>query len=444
MRHITKSPWLRLIAFMILPAVMLSIFNQILTPTNDGVFYAFYELSRRDDVELAIVGNSVVQTDFNPHIISEITGLETYSVAAGHMALPGSLAATKAMYQTNSPKYVCLVVEPDTFNLTDEHRQTQQHLLSCTTDPRIAIPYYLDLCSQDGMYFDRLFLFRPFMAKSLEEVRRSIAIRLDPEGHFYRSEIGQKNRYTGRGYYRSPTEGRGEDALRFMRLRPIQDIALEPGIEPYFVRKLSQYKALCEKHGSQLIVVMSPNMLAHALAKEGYVQKQMEIAGLCAQLEIPYFNFYFAKEEFIPRLDHYYIDIMHMDYRAADVFSEKFAEVIRDYIAGKETDHLFYQTPEEFFASIRCVTNAWLDAEIQDGQDVYIAGCLHGPSVTPEYSFYQVAPDGTMTLLQPYCASNTYACPAGELAGHTLRVYARPAGSDEESLIFSEIACQAP
>jgi len=438
-----KSPWLRLIAFLILPIASIFLFNQILIPNNEGIFYLYHELSHRDDVELALVGSSVVQSHFNPHIISDITGLETFCVSAGHMAMPGSVAATKFMYQSNKPQYVCLVVEPDTFNLTAEHRQTQQLLLPCTTNPFIAIPYYLDLCSQDGMYFDRLFVFRSFMAQSWKDVRDAIHIRLDPEGYFHQAEIGKSGLYNGRGYYRNLREGNGADALRFVPLLPTQDIALKPGIEPYFIKKLTQYKALCEKNGSQLIVVMSPNMIAHALAKEGYVQKQIELADLCAQMDIPYFNFYLAKEDFLPRLDHYFVDTMHMDYHGADLFSEKFAEVFLDYIAGKETDHLFYHTADEFFATIHCITNTWINSQRQDGQDVYTAGCLHGASITPEYSFHLLAPDGTTTLVQPYSTNATYSCPSGALAGQKLRVYARPQGSSEESLIFYDIACRA-
>ena len=443
MRNILKSPWLRLIIFLILCTATIFTFNQLLVPINEGAFYMFYELSQRDDVDLAIIGSSVVHSDFNPHIISEITGLETYTISIGHMAMPGSLAATKHMYRSNTPKYVCLVVEPDTFNLTEEHRQTQQFLLPCINDPRITIPYYLDLCSQDSLYFDRLFVYRSFMSNPLQSIRNAVSIHLDPEGYWEQSELKKSGRYTGRGYYRDPQEGTGLNVLRFTPLRPTQDLALQPGINPYFTKKLTQYKALCEKNSSQLIVVMAPNMLANALAKEGYVEKQLELADLCAQMDIPYFNFYFAKEDVLPRLDQYYRDILHLDYRGTDIFCEKFAEVMLDYLAGKDTDHLFYHTAEEFFASIHCITNAWIDEETGSEQDVYIADCLHGASVTPEYSFHLVAPDGTLTLLQPYSVSNTYSCASGALAGQRLRVYARPSGSEEPPQIFFDIICRA-
>ena len=356
--------------------------------------------------------------------------------------MPGALAATRAMYRSNNPKYVCLVVEPDTFSSLDENRQTQQTLLPHTMHPSIAIPYYLDLCIQDGMFFDRLFVYRSFMAKSWKDIKDAVMVRLDPEKYYVESGLQKSGYYKGRGYNRNMEEGNGETMLRFTPLKPIQDVAIKEGLSPYAISKLMDYKALCEKHGSHLIVVMAPNMLANALAKEGYVQKNIEIAKFCAEQNIPFFDFYFAREEFIPRLDHYFTDVLHMDYRGANIFSEKFAQVIRDYIDGKDTSHLFYHTTEEFFASIRCITNTWIDEETGAEKDIYIADCLHGESIVPEYSFHLLAPDGTTTMLQPYSTSSVYSCPAGELEGKKLRVYARPMGSDEESIIFYDLACR--
>lgn len=433
--------WIRLVAFFLIPAALVAVFNQILIPPHEGVYYAFYELSQRDDVEIAIVGSSVVQTDFNPNLISDRLDMEVYSVAAGHMALQGATAATKVMYKTNRPRYICLVIEPDTFAEQGENRQTQQMLLPHTMDPVIGIPYYLDLCSQDGKYFERLFVFRSFMAKSLEDVGRAIKMRMNPEKYYAESEFGRSGYYKGRGYGTKGTEGNGDAMLRFMSLRPVGDYAISDKISTYAKKKLLEYKALCERHGSQMIVVMPPNMIAHALAKDGFAQKHVELANFCKAQDIPYFNFYFAKESFLPRLDQYYADVLHMDYRAADIFSEKFADVMRRYMEGEETEQLFYHTTEEFINSIHCITNVWMDKAVEYDQEVYTADCLRGASVIPEYSFYAVDQNGAMEQLQPYSQKNTYTCPARAYADRRIRVYARPKGSEEMSTIFYDIIC---
>ena len=434
-------PWLRFLAFFLVPAAILVLCNQVLIAPHESTFYTFYELSQRDDVEMAVVGSSVVQYGFNANVITEDLGMEVYNVTAGHMAMPGSLAATQIMYKTNQPRYVCLVLEPDSFGQLSENMQTQQMLQPFMLDPKIGIPYYLDLCKRDGKYFERLFIFRSYMAKDLDEVQRMIRMRLDPETYYAESEFGRTGYYKGRGYITKEVEGQGEGLLRFVSLRPVQDNAISPELSEESKRQLIQYRDLCEKQGSQLIVVMPPNMLAHALAKDGYAQKHVSLEAFCKEQGIAFFNFFFAKESFMPRLDHYFEDVLHMDYRGAEMFSHKFAEVMQMYMDGRPTDHLFYHSAEEFFDSIDCITNTWIEETRGHDQDVYMASCMSGASVTPEYSFYLVAEDGTKTLLQPYSQSDTFTCAAGEMVGQRLRVYARPLGSEEESVIFYDVIC---
>lgn len=433
---------MRLIIFLILVIASVQMLNQIFCPIIETGYFAFHDLAQRDDVELAIIGNSIVQTDFNPNIITEITGIETFDISVGATTMPGALTAARIMYQSNQPKYVCLVFEPEMLSAPIEPLYPQMYLMPHAVHPFISIPYYLDLCRQDGMYLERLFLFRYFEGMTWENVKNAIAIRLDTEKYFAQSETGIKGNYRGRGYCREMVEGQGEAILRFIEMRkPIGDLRMEPGLDKYSCDKLLEYKRLCEKNGSQLIVIMAPNMLVNALSKEGYVQKGIELGEFCGENGIPFLNFYLAKKEFIPRLDSYFLDNNHMDYRGADIFSEKFAQVMRDYLDGKEISHYFYQSAEEFFVSIDCITNTWIDEERGKTEDTYIADCLKGDLVVPEYSFYLVEDDGTHHLLQPYSNKATYVCSSGELSGKRLRVYARPHGNTEQSRIFFDIIC---
>jgi len=440
MDRIQKLSWLRLIVFFALFAGMLQIFNQILIPIKEYDYYAFYDLSQRNDVELALVGNSLVQADFNPNIISEMTGLETFNVAVGGMTMPGALAATKVMYQSNRPKYVCLVLEPDSLDVPEEILFTQMTLQPFTVNPLISIPYYLNTCSRDGMYLERLFLFRFFDRKTWQDVRDTIAMRLDTETYFNRPEMLGSGYYKGRGYSRDLIDGTGLNTLRFVKLRqPIEDTALESGLNSYSVNRLLEYKKLCEKHGSQLIIVLAPSMLVYALSRDGYVQKGIELGEFCKENDIPFMNFYLARKEVVPHLDQYYRDSNHMDYRGADIFSEKFSKIFGEYAAGKDISQYFYETSEEFFASIDCITNTWIDEERGEKEDVYTADCLHGASVMPEYGYYLVEADGTEKMIQPYSENNTYRCPSGELAGKRLRVYARVQGGNEETTVYYDV-----
>ncbi|MCI6587334.1 MAG: hypothetical protein MSD70_00445, partial [Clostridiales bacterium] len=117
------------------------------------------------------------------------------------------------------------------------------------------------------------------------------------------------------------------------------------------------------------------------------------------------------------------------DGTGADIFSEKFGELIRMYIAGEPVDLLFNSSADEFLYSIYFITNTWIEQRSEGGQDVLKADCLRGRTVLPEYAFYLVGEDDSLELLQDYSNRDEYRCTAGSLSGKTLRVYARPAGS---------------
>lgn len=436
-----RRKWLRFFAFFLIPILVLAASNTLLMRSDAHTYYTFLEITQRSDIDLALVGSSIVFSDFNANIITEKTGLETFDVTVGHMSMPGALAATRLLYKTNRPRYVALVVESDNFTKTTEDIQAQFRLAPfLRKHPLIYLRYYLDLCSQDQKYLDRILLFKSFFVRDLEDVRHTIAMHTNPEAYFASSGLlDGVGVYQGRGFLRYNAAGNGYDALRFTPLRP-QQADDNPDLHEFSKKKLLEYRALCEKHGSELLVIISPNATAQGLGRAGFLEKNAALAEFCREESIPCFDMSLAKPEFIPLLDSHYHDWYHLDGEGADLFSEKFADFLNLYLAGKPVDHLFYSSMDEYLDSIDFITNAWIDQSSSDGEDVFTADCLHGRTVTPEYAFYLVGDDASHELLQDYSSDSTYRCASGSLAGRRLRVYARPVGSQEAlPLVYADL-----
>lgn len=427
-----RREWLRFFAFFLIPILVISAANTLLLRTDAHTYYTFLEITRRSDIELALVGSSIVFSDFNSNIITEKTGLETFGVTVGHMCLPGALAATRLMYQTNQPKYVALVLESDNFSITSEDIQAQIRLSPfLRKHPLIYLRYYLDLCSQDQKYLDRILLFKSFFARDLDDVRHSIALRTKPRAYFASSGLADGLQiYEGRGFLRYTNTEIGYDAQRFTPLRP-QLADSFSGLREFSKKKLREYKALCEKNGSELFVIISPNATAQGLGREGFLKKNEALAEFCREEGIPCFDMMMAKRDFIPRLDRHFYDWYHLDGEGADLFSDKFADFLNLYLAGEPVDHLFYASIDEYLDSIDFITNAWVDQSREGDSDVFTADCLRGRTIQPEYAFYLVREDASLELLRNYSSDNAYRCASGSLAGRRLRVYARPVGSQE-------------
>lgn len=427
-----RRAWLRILAFFLILILVVLAANTLLLRSDAHTYYTLLEMTQRDDIELALVGSSVVFTDFNANLITERTGLEAFDITVGHMGLPGALAATRLMYQTHRPKYVVLVLESDNFSVTSEDIQAQVRLAPfLVKHPLIYLRYYLDLCSQDQLYLDRILLFKSFPVRNLDDVRRTLALHTDPAGFFPSSGLADGLQvYEGRGYLRYTNTTIGYDAQRFTPLRPQQADAYD-GLRPFSKNKLREYKALCEKNGSELMIVISPNATAQGLGRSGFLQKNTALAEFCREEGIPCYNMMMARPEFIPRLDRHYYDWYHLDGEGADLFSEKFADLLNLVFAGEPVDHLFYASVDEYLDSIDFITNAWLDQSSSGDETIFTAGCLHGRTIQPEYAFYLVCEDASLELLRDYSPDNQYRCKVGSLTGKRLRVYTRPIGSDE-------------
>ncbi|MBQ4263978.1 MAG: hypothetical protein IJB85_00490 [Clostridia bacterium] len=424
---------LRFLAFFLIPALAITAANTLLLRTDAHSYYTFLEMTQTDDIDLALVGSSIVFADFNPEIITEQTGLNTFSVTIGHMSMPGALAATRLMYKTHTPSYVALVVESDNFSKTTEDIQTQMRLSPfLLKHPLISLRYYLDLCTQDQKYLDRILLFKSFFARDLNDVKHSIALRTRPEEYYPESGLTEgMMTYAGNGFLRYMADGDGDGVLRFTPLRP-QHADANDGLQDVSKRKLIEYKKLCEKNGSELLVIISPNITAQGLGRAGFLNKNVALTEFCQEENIPCYDMSMARPEFIPPLDDYYYDWYHLSGKGADIFSSRFSEFMNMYIAGEPVDHLFYATLDEYLDSIDFITNTWIDKHSENGTDVYTAGCLHGRTISPEYAFYLLGEDGSHELLRPYSADAEYRCETGLHDSKEIRVYARPQGSGEE------------
>ena len=439
-----KREWIRFLAFFLIPILALTAANTLLLRSDALTHYSIREAAQSEQLDLVLVGSSIVYADFNPQIITERSGLETYNLTIGHMSLQGALAITRLLLQEKQPKYIALVLESDNFTKTTENIQTQMRLSPfLVTHPLIAMRYYLDLCSQDQMYLDRLCLFKSSMVRDLDDIRRNLSLWFSPDEFLSESGLSEGiMQYQGRGFMRYTKDGRGYDALRFTPLKP--DVADEtPELHDFSKKKLLEYKALCERYGSELLVVISPNFTAQVLGRSGFLDKNISLGAFCRENGIPFFDMSLARDSFIPLLDSYYYDMYHLDGTGADIFSEKFGEMIKMYIAGEPVDHLFYSSSDEFLDSIDFITNTWIEQRSEEGQDVFKADCLRGRTVQPEYVFYLVNEDASLELLQDYSIHDEYRCPAGFLSGKTLRVYARPAGSQIAlPEIFNDLSIQ--
>ncbi|MFR5794934.1 MAG: hypothetical protein ACLUI3_04775 [Christensenellales bacterium] len=152
-------PFLRFAAFFLVLALAVALANTCLIQTDTFVALMMDELKNSRDIELAVVGSSIVRDHFNAALISEQTGRKAFSAAVPGLSLQGELALTRELYRQNSPEYTVLVVEPYNFNTAKEDPNAFFKLSPFLSGIQNRLTYFMDACREDGDYLNRLFLF---------------------------------------------------------------------------------------------------------------------------------------------------------------------------------------------------------------------------------------------------------------------------------------------
>ena len=421
-----------LLAFLALAVLLIPFGNTFLVQLDTFATLTMRDMRQRDDIELAIVGSSIVQHHFNPALISEATGLTTFDATITNMVMPDVLALTRELYRTNSPEWVVLVLESYSFDSVRTDPQTQMKLMPHLTSPVNRLRYLQDVLEKDGETLSRLLLFNTFGFQSLADVCKAVRLRTDPEAVLAELQSEYPGDYLyADGFVRRETDERATDSLVKTVIR--EETGYVYTVYDYTKDKLREFKALCEENGSRLMVILAPGMTAHALAEPGYLPYLESAQAFFDELGVPCFNLMFAREELLPCLDDLYYDLYHMVGEGADTLSASFARLFNAFLAGEDVSGWFYPDAQAYLASIDFVTNCHLTLEMDaDGQATLRADCNRGSLVTPQYRFTLVLENGQEALLRDWSEEAAFSCESQTLAGGIPRVYARAGESGTE------------
>ena len=459
-KHPNLSGMVRLALFFLGFALLIAFANTHLIQTDTIARLTIHEMQQRDDIELALVGSSIVRDHFNAQMITDKTGLETFCATVPTASMPASIALTRELFETNSPEWVILVTEPYNFITVREATEAQYKLMPFLSDPANMLDYYLRTCDEDGYYLDRLMMFRGFGAQSISDVIKTIGLRYFPEQMYERLKpsMDPTVSYQGSGFLRHETDERADDLIRtVIREYTGYYYSLLSGSR----EQIELYKQLCEENGAKLMVVIYPNHTSHALAEPGFMDYNDSLMKFCAKLDIPCYNFSFAKPELMPNLDEYFFDLYHMVGEGADLLSQAFVRVFNGHIAGENVSELFYANRWPYLESLNFTTNCWITAYEPDSEwnqaleqdearvkalantkDVFLGDCNHAEQYKPEYKFVLLEQDGSETLLQDYGVDTLYACEPGALSSRVLRLYARIAGHEASGEVWYDLAIE--
>lgn len=396
-----------------------------------------HDMKQAENINIIFLGNSLVYSHVDTTIMENVLGEKCFDLGVSNAQSPTVYAIAEEVYQHHSPQTVIWVHDPSPVEL--EPLVVETRIWPHLTSRWGKLTYALRSAAVDGAYLDRFFPWRQDFPASVKEIQENIKNKVNQEPYyekcaaFFQSTQGTiKRYYNGKGY--RPLD-RGLDnpgfhnaLTRKVKMPPNMDISAGKDL-------LLALKNLCARNGSRLIVISSPMIPQVLLGDEKTVYIMDSMKQLCRENDVPYLDMAWARPQLLSDdLMPYFYNDQHMTKDGAEIYSRALAKALKDYMDGKDISSYFY-TPEEYANAHNYILNGWYTETVTEGQITYVADCIYGADVDPQYQFSAVDENGKETLLKHFSREASYTCPQKKMEGKEIRVSIRNAVNLEQEIV---------
>ncbi|WP_297429174.1 lipolytic protein G-D-S-L family [Clostridium sp.] len=438
--HSSRAAWFRAIAFVIVFIIINYALTFIFVPKAGVERMTMREMySQKENIDVAFVGASLSDRDINPYIMDKELGCNTFDYAFPQQMYTGTYYSLKELFNYHKPKLIILTAEP--INYTTKEEKPLIYLLSAPYIKSFIdkIEYYFAVSSQDGAYLDRLFEWRGYNVKSMQDAIKNIYGKLDssyvnyPEPGQVEALENNKSGYIGKGGYKvNPSDSKG--TISYDNLKSSYDTRNISDIQETNVEYLKKISELCKANNCQLILLTPPAPVFQVLRIKNYFEFDNEIAKIAKNLNIEYYNYNLIKPQLLAPKGEYFSDSEHFNSNGAEAFSKSLAEFLKLRQNGDDMNKYFY-TPDEYSASINYVALTWFTFTKKDNKITLTANSFHGSKVIPEYQYILTDSEtGEQHIIRDYDKNSTFVFDPSAYKKYKIRVNARVCGANNDKL----------
>ncbi|MBQ8095211.1 MAG: hypothetical protein IJ242_16790 [Clostridia bacterium] len=422
--------------------VYLTVFlcNSFLLKRDSASFLPIHEIQERSDVEVVFIGSSLVRNGINPDIVNRETGLVCFDLGIPGMKLPGVETCIHFIAKKNKPRYIIVATEPDVFTvgISAETNMIERIWPNLET-PMERLMFYLDLCKRNGTWIENALIFQQDMVKTLEDLKKVLQISVMPD--YYAEEIHVKNpsvRYDGKGFLRVLVDEKPEHKLTHEYHRWNGDKF--KGLDYTVKKRLKSIKQECDALNAKMVLMIPPTHSLNIVSYPYDMNLLDAVQMICAEENIPYWNFRKTRRGVWPDLDDCFYDLGHLSGTGADMFSEALGQYMKTYIETGTVPDVFYDSWEEYLKDTRLL-NAWMDFVYEENTIRIVAGCNGGTDICPEYQF-SVYDNGTEIILQDYLENgNELVVNVDSVSGKNMKVMVRDKNRPDDKEVYYECVC---
>ena len=390
----------------------------------------FKSYRSEEDIDLCIIGSSVVYCGFNPYMLDALLNRRSFDLATPSQPIKEARRLLEMAIATKKIKSAYIVCTPDTFSTKSSREimkmeriiSKENHLPAyrqiCATALFITKEKLFDTANSVFFLFPWTYHNIPISPSNIiKNIRRKITGKFESE----------KLKYVGKGHWISDKQTDYNNITDFTKTFTT-DASLD-----YSSIELDKICTLCKENNIDFFVFAPPYTVYDVLAwKDEYVEKMMQLKSFFAERNVEYYDFNFIKPEIFKSEEQYFIDFQHMNSAGADAFTSAFAKFLQMRAAGEDMEQYFY-TPEEYFASIDYISAVNLSVVQKEDTLNFDAEAYCGSLVVPEYQFLiKEAGETAFSVIKDYGKESNLSFAPLKSGSYDVRVNARIEGTDTE------------
>jgi hypothetical protein len=438
--HNSKAAWFRAIIFVIVFIMINYVLTFLVVPKGDISRMAMREMySQTKNIDVVFAGASFSQRDINPYIMDKELGCNTFNYAFSAQTYTGTYYSLKELFNYHKPKLIVLTTDPTNYTTKEEKALVFLSVAPYMKSLFNKIQYYFG-SAQDGSYLDRLFAWRGYHVKSIQDAINNVYGKLDssyinyPKPGQIEDLATHKSGYIGKGAIKvdsnDPQETVNYDNLKI----PYSNININD-VQEKNVEYLKKISELCKANNCELILLDAPFPTFQVLKVKNYFEFDNEVTKIAKDLNIEYYNYNLIKPQLFKLDGDYFSDNEHLNSSGAEAFSKSLAAFLKLRQNGDDMSKYFY-TPEEYYASINYISITSFNWTQNDNKIKLVADSFHGSKVVPEYQFVLTDLEtGKQHIIRDYDKNPNFVFDSTSYKKYKIRVNARVTGSDNNEAI---------
>jgi len=396
---------MKVLAFGLLILLVNEMFRFALEPMRGASDVMWSDYEKEENLNMIYTGSSFCLRSFNPYVIDDILGTESYNMGTPAQAINQTYVAIKTAIAEHDLDTIVLAVNysslesdwPEGAKVT--FMQAKRNNESFGERVKDTVSFMFDKENRNECTSVN-FLF-PWIYNHVSIDRQSVLNNIRAKMSGEEMQMGTEDpdsKYVGKGfgYYIGEIDCNtiGNKNSRTIYSNEFSASAFQT---------IEDIARLCAQNDVELIAVNAPRPVLDIVSYgPDYFVKYDRLKRLFGESGVAYYDFNLVKPEIMEMKDEYFIDVEHLNKEGADEFSAAFARFLQRRADGEDMQAYFY-TQEEYLDSIDYITNIYFDAQILEEGISLKLHAYHGGGVDVEYevSLWDAATD-TYTVVREY------------------------------------------